>query len=97
VTLEESKDLSQFSLDELQSSPINLEQKLNRSNMPLENAFSAQSSIRCERGRGRYNSRGRRISSVRGRHNNSPRNTSERGQNQYTGQPSGQRTNKSKI
>jgi hypothetical protein len=41
VTLEEGKDLSQFSLDELQASLINHEHRLNRSNMSLENAFSA--------------------------------------------------------
>jgi hypothetical protein len=40
VTLEENKDLSQFSLDELQASLINHEHRLNRSNMSLENAFS---------------------------------------------------------
>jgi hypothetical protein len=39
VTLEESKDLSQFSLDELQASLINHEYRVNRSNMSLENAF----------------------------------------------------------
>jgi hypothetical protein len=42
VTLEERKDLSQFSLDELQASLINHEHRLNRSNMSLENAFSTQ-------------------------------------------------------
>jgi hypothetical protein len=41
VTLEENKDMSQFSLDELQASLINHEHRLNRSNMSLENAFSA--------------------------------------------------------
>ena len=40
VTLEENKDMSQFSLDELQASLINHENKLNRSSMSLENAFS---------------------------------------------------------
>jgi hypothetical protein len=39
VTLEESKDLSQFSLVELQASLINHEYRMNRSNMSLENAF----------------------------------------------------------
>jgi hypothetical protein len=39
VTLEEGKDLSQFSVDELQASLINHEHRLNRSNMSLENDF----------------------------------------------------------
>ena len=39
VTLEEGKDLSQFSVDELQASIINHEHRLNRSNMSLENDF----------------------------------------------------------
>jgi hypothetical protein len=40
VTLEEGKDLIQFSLDELQASLIKHEHRLNRSNMSLENVFS---------------------------------------------------------
>jgi hypothetical protein len=40
VTLEEIKDLSHFSLDELKASLINHEHILNRSSMSLENAFS---------------------------------------------------------
>jgi hypothetical protein len=52
VTLEESKDLSQFNLVELQASLINHEHRLNRSNMSLENAFFTQSSISRGRGRG---------------------------------------------
>jgi hypothetical protein len=40
VTLEENKGLSQFSLDELQASLINHENKLSISNIPLENVFS---------------------------------------------------------
>jgi hypothetical protein len=97
VTLEENKDLSQFSLDELQASLINHEHRLNRSNMSLENAFSTQSSISHGRGRGRANSRGRGRSSARGGHSSSPANTGGRGQNQNTSQPSGQRFDKSKI
>ena len=65
VTLEERKDLSQFSLDEQQISFINHEHKLNRSSMSLENAFSAQSYRSHGRGRGRDNSRGRGRSSDR--------------------------------
>jgi hypothetical protein len=59
VTLEESKDVTQFSLDELQASLINHEHILNSSNMSLENAFFAQSSINHGRGKERDNSRGR--------------------------------------
>jgi hypothetical protein len=58
VTLEDRKDLSQFSLDERQASLINHEHKLSMSNMSLENAFSTQSSISRGRGRGRANYRG---------------------------------------
>jgi hypothetical protein len=60
VTLEKRKELSHFSLDELQASIINHEHRSNRSNMSLENAFFVQSSIICGRGRGRANSRGER-------------------------------------
>jgi hypothetical protein len=86
VTLEERKDLSQFTLDELQASLINHEHRLNRSRMSLENAFSMYSSIICGRGRGRDNSRGRgRISEKSGCSNN-PGNTSGRGENPSTNQ-----------
>jgi hypothetical protein len=53
VTLEENKYMSQFSLDEFQASLINHEHRLNRSNMSVVNAFSAQSTISHGRGRGR--------------------------------------------
>jgi hypothetical protein len=66
VTLEESKDLSHFSLDELQASLINHEHGLNRSNISLENAFFVQSSISRGRARRKSNSRGRGISFARG-------------------------------
>jgi hypothetical protein len=52
VTLEESKDLSQLSLDELQASLIDHENRLNRSNMSLENALSVHSYISHEEERG---------------------------------------------
>ena len=65
LTLEENKDLSQFTIDELQASLINHEHRISRSNTSLEGAFAAQSSIIYGRGRGRYNSRGRgRIFSI---------------------------------
>jgi hypothetical protein len=97
VTLEEGKDLSQFSLDELQASLINHEHRLNRSNMSLENAFSAQSSISRGRGRGRANSRGRGRSSDRSGCSSNPGNTGGRSQNPSTIQSTCQRTDKSKI
>ena len=40
VTLEENKDLSQFTIDELQDSLINPEHKINRLNTSLEGAFA---------------------------------------------------------
>jgi hypothetical protein len=97
VTLEESKDLSQFSLDELQASLINHEHRLNMSNMSLENAISMQSSISRGRGRGRANSRGRGRSFVRSGRSSSTQNTGGRGQNPNTSQPSSQRIDKSNI
>jgi len=84
VTLEEGKDLSQFNLDELQASLINHEHRLSRSNMSLENTFSAQSSISRGRGRGRANSRGRGRSSERIGCSSNPGNTGGRGQNPST-------------
>jgi hypothetical protein len=56
VTLEERKDLSHFSLDEMKDSLINHEHRLNRSSMSLENEFFVQSYIICGRRRGRDNS-----------------------------------------
>jgi hypothetical protein len=97
VTLEEDKDLSQFSLDEMQASLINHEHILNRSNMSLENEFFVQSSISSGRGMGRANSKGRGRSYARGGHSSSPVNIGGRGQNQNTSQPSSHRFDKSKI
>ena len=95
--MEEIKDLSLLSLDELQYALINHEHRLNRSKMSLENAFSVQSSIIHGRGWGRANSRGRGRSFARGGRSSSPGNTGGRGINPNTNQPSGQRTDKSKI
>jgi hypothetical protein len=97
VTLEESKDLSRFSLDELQASLINHENRLNRSTMSLHNAFSTQSYVSCGKGRGSDNSRGKGRSFVRGGCSNSPGNIGGRGPNPSTSQPSSQRTNKLNI
>jgi len=97
VTLEERKYLSHLILDEMQDSLINHENRLNRSSMSLENSFSVQSSISHGRGMGRANSRGRRRSFVKGGRSSKPENTGGRGQNPNTSQPSGHRTEKSKI
>ena len=59
VTLEEHTNMSVFTIDELQDSLINYEQKINRSNTSLEGAFAAQYSISHGRGRGINNSRGK--------------------------------------
>ena len=39
MTLEENKDIAQFTIDELQASLINHEHRINRSNISLEGAF----------------------------------------------------------
>ena len=94
VTLEENKDMSMFTNNELQASLINHEHIINRSNTSLEGAFAAQSSISRGRGRGRNNSRGRgRISSREGR-GKIPANVAGRGENQNPSQPSGWRFDK---
>ena len=87
ITLEENKYVSQFTLDELQTSLINHEHRINRSNTSLEDTFVAQSSISHGRGTGRYNSRGRGISFLRGGHNKSPANVSSRGENHNPSHP----------
>jgi hypothetical protein len=97
MTLEENKDLSQFSLYELQSSLINHEHILNRSNMSLENAFFTQSFIIRGGGRERDNSRRRRRIFFIGGCSSSPRNTGGRGQNQNNSQPINQKFDRSNI
>ena len=52
VTLEENKDMSVFTINELQASLINHEHIIHRSNTSLEGAFTTQSSISRGRGRG---------------------------------------------
>ena len=66
MTLEENKDMSHFTIDELQSSLINHEHRISRSNTSLECAFATQSSISRGIGRGRYSSRGKGIIFSRG-------------------------------
>ena len=89
VTLEENKDMSLFTIDELQASLVNHEHIISRTNTSLEGAFAAQSSIRHGRGRGRINSRGRGIKFSRGGCSISPVGVNGRGQNQNQSHPSG--------
>ena len=66
VTIEESKDLSFLSIDELMGSLLSHEQMLNRSGTSsLENAFKTQLSFGRSRGRSYY-SRGRGCFTPRG-------------------------------
>ena len=51
VTLEENKHLNNFTIDELQASPIIHDHRINRSNTLLQGLFASQSSISHERGR----------------------------------------------
>jgi hypothetical protein len=58
VTIEESKDLSTLTVEELMGSLLTHENRFSRNTESLENAFQSQASI--SRGRGRGNrSRGR--------------------------------------
>ena len=52
VSLEENKDMTVFTIDELQVSRINHEHKINRTNTLSEGAFATQSSISRGRDRG---------------------------------------------
>ena len=94
VTLEEHTHKSTFTIDELQASLVNHEHRLDRTYTSLEGAFVAQSSIRCGRGRGRNNFRGRGRSSSRGGRGKISANVSGRGDNQNPSQPSGPRFDK---
>ncbi len=92
TTIEETKDLSNFSVDELHASLITHEQGLSRNeNSSLEQAFKTQMSFGRGRGQGRGNKRGRGRSQNRGGRN-SPANAQGRGSNpnQNQGQGSSQ-------
>jgi transposase InsO family protein len=52
IAIEESKDLTQLTLDELTGSLLSHESRLNQEDEPLANAFSTQASIGRGRGRG---------------------------------------------
>ena len=94
VTLEEHTNMLTFTIDELQASLINHEHRLSITQTSLEGSFAAESSIRCGRGRGRNNFRGRGRSSSRGGRDRSPANVTSRGEKQNPSQPSGQRFDK---
>ena len=70
-----------FTIDELQASLINHEHRINRTNISLEGAFAAQSSISRGRGKGRNNSRGKGRNSSRGGLDGSLANLIGRGEN----------------
>eukprot|EP00253_Pinus_taeda_P026414 PITA_26414 len=92
TTIEEKKDLSNFSVDELHASLITHEQRLSRNeNSSLEQAFKTQMSFGRGRGQGIGNKRGRGRSENRGGRN-SPANAQGRGSssNQNPGQGSSQ-------
>eukprot|EP00253_Pinus_taeda_P009530 PITA_09530 len=92
TTIEETKDLSNFSVDELHASLITHEQRLSRNeNSSLQQAFKTQMSFGRGRGQGRGNKSGRGRSQNRGVRN-SPANAQGRGSNlnQNQGQGSSQ-------
>ena len=92
ATIEETKDLSNFSVDELHASLITHEQRFSSNeNSSLEQAFKTQMSFGRGRGQGRGNKRGRGRSQNRGGRNN-PTNAQGRGSNpnQNQGQGSSQ-------
>eukprot|EP00253_Pinus_taeda_P024602 PITA_24602 len=89
TTIEETKDLSNFSVDELHASLITHKQRLSRNeNSSLEQAFKTQMSFGRGRGQGRGNKRGRGRSQNRGGRN-SPANAQERGSNSNQNQGQG--------
>ena len=94
MTLEENKDMSMFTIDELQDSLINHEHRISRTNTSLEGAFMAQSFISRGGGKGRNKSRGRGRISSRGGRERSLANVDGRGENQNPSHPSGQRFDK---
>eukprot|EP00253_Pinus_taeda_P020167 PITA_20167 len=94
TTIEETKDLSNFLVDDLHASLITHEQRLSRNEKSsLEQAFKNQMSFGSGRGQGKGNKRGRGRSQNRsGR--NSPANAQGRGRNpnQKQGQGSSQQS-----
>eukprot|EP00253_Pinus_taeda_P022980 PITA_22980 len=96
TTIEETKDLTNFSADELHASLITHEERLSRNeNSSLEHAFKTHMFFGRGRGQGRENKRGRgRSQNISGR--NSPTNAYGRcnNPNQNQGQGSGQQSGK---
>eukprot|EP00253_Pinus_taeda_P018397 PITA_18397 len=88
VAIEETKDLSQFTVDELSVSLMSHEQRLSRgTNSSFEQAFKTQMSFSQRKGRDRETNRGRGRSQNRGR--NYPASTSGRSCNQNQDEGSG--------
>eukprot|EP00253_Pinus_taeda_P033019 PITA_33019 len=99
TTIEETKDLSNFSVDELLASLITHEQRLSRNeNSSLEKAFKTQMSFGRGRGLGRGNKRGRGRSQNKGGRN-IPANAQGQGSSQQSGKhhAEGQRYEKSNV
>eukprot|EP00253_Pinus_taeda_P016920 PITA_16920 len=89
TTIEETKDISNFSVDELHASLITHEQRLSSNeNSSLEQAFKNQMSFGRGRGQGRGNKKGRGRSQNRGGRN-SPANAQGRGSNSNQNQGQG--------
>lgn len=109
TTIEETKDLTNFSVDELHASLITHEQRLIRNeNSSLEHAFKTQMSFGRGRGQGRGNKRGRGRSQNRGGRNSlanvqgkdsNPNQNQGQGSSQQSGQHHAQeqRYEKSKV
>eukprot|EP00253_Pinus_taeda_P026028 PITA_26028 len=101
TTIEETKDLTNFSVDELHASLITHEQRLSRNeNSSLEHAFKTQMSFGRGRGQGKGNKRGRGRSQNRGGRNSlanaqgrgsNPNQNQGQGNNQQSGQHHAQR------
>eukprot|EP00253_Pinus_taeda_P014079 PITA_14079 len=94
TTIEETKDLSNFSVGEVHASLITHEQRLSRNeSSSLEQAFKTQMCFGRGRGQGRGNKKGRGRSQKRGGRN-SPANAQGRGNNpnQNQGQGSSQQS-----
>eukprot|EP00253_Pinus_taeda_P034654 PITA_34654 len=102
-TIEETNDLTNFSVDELHASLITHEQRLSRNeNSSLEHAFKTQMSFGRGRGQGRGNKRGRgRYQNTGGRNSSAntqgrcsnPNQNQGQGSNQQSGQHHAQRQN----
>eukprot|EP00253_Pinus_taeda_P009828 PITA_09828 len=102
VAIKETKDLSQFTVDELSASLMSHEHRLSRgTDSSFEQAYKTQMSFNQRKGRGRANNKGRGRSQNRGRYD--PASTSGRScnQNQDEGsskqQAHGQRYDKSQV